>query len=180
MDKKLFAKFLAHASIISSVFSLGGIQTALRLKKNSATRLLCTRNPARDFWAISLILPESWWHILLPLLYGLRNKDSERLTDSPQVSMHTTGCTGIWARSCLAPKHLGPSNEHNCPCSVFLHTLGTVTWTRIWQTSAWCSIPTPTSPHPREAARLLSQITRRRRKDVTHELISAEQMGPLG
>ena len=124
-------------------------------------------------------------HILSPLLYGLRNKDSERLADPPQVS---TNAHNRLSRD-LRPDLPGPK----APCSFhwtelsllhFSTHLGLIMWTRTWQTWAYFQLPAlhliPTCTHPRRAACLFLQFTKRVGKGMTRELISAKQMEPPG
>lgn len=81
MDKKLSAKSVAYASVISAAFTLGGIQTRLELKNNSTKCLLCARHCAGPFNTISSYKGAGRWILFLSALW-LRSRDSERLTDS--------------------------------------------------------------------------------------------------
>ena len=81
MDKKLSAKSVAYASVISAAFTLGGIQTRLELKNNSTKCLLCARHCAGPFNTISSYKGAGRWTLFLSALW-LRSRDSERLTDS--------------------------------------------------------------------------------------------------
>lgn len=77
-------------------------------------------------------------HILSPPLYGLRNKDSERLTDSPQVS---TNAHNRMSRdlSPVLPGSKAPCSFHWTELSLlhFSTHHALIMWTRTWQTWAY-------------------------------------------
>lgn len=97
--------------------SLKAIQTPLRLKNNSMKCLLCARDHAKCSYSLS---------DLTVALLGRHGKhlgewskdDSERLSDLPQVSKHTTGRARTGTQSCLAPRHLVLSSEQRCSCFI--------------------------------------------------------------
>ena len=122
--------------------------------------------------------------VLLPLLHGIANKDS----NTPKVSNHMPDWTGIVgiqksskALTCLPPRHLVLSHVQICPC-LNPACLGTKhPSTRFWILQFISkSLPLHQSPafsyHKQETLQAL-QFVRQAGREWRHELTSAEHMG---